>query len=63
MSDFLIRRLRLDGAGSEERSTMHSKVALLCYCTAVGFILAVAFHSSAKLLITADVPVAASSTK
>jgi len=43
---------------------MHnSKVAIICYAAAVGFILAVAFHSPAKLLITADVPAAPSSTK
>jgi hypothetical protein len=43
---------------------MHnSRVAIICYAAAVGFILAVAFHSPAKLLITADVPAAASSTK
>jgi hypothetical protein len=38
-----------------ERSTMHnSKVAIICYAAAVGFILAVAFHSPAKLLMEAD---------
>jgi hypothetical protein len=43
---------------------MHnSKVAIVCYAMAVGFILAVAFHSPAKLLIAADAPAAASSTK
>lgn len=35
---------------------MHnSKVAIICYAVAVGFILAVAFHSPAKLQM-ADVP-------
>ena len=32
------------------------KVAIVAYCLAVGFILVVAFHSSSKTLITADVP-------
>ena len=42
---------------------MHnSKVAIICYAVAVGFILAVAFHSPAKLQM-ADVPTAVSSTK
>jgi hypothetical protein len=41
----------------------NSKVAVICYAVAVGFILAVAFHSPAKLLITADVPTSASSAK
>jgi hypothetical protein len=41
----------------------HSKVAIIWYAVAVGFILAVAFRSPAKLLITADVPTAASSAK
>jgi len=46
------------------RGPMHnSKVAVICYAVAVGFILAVAFHSPAKLLITADVPASASSAK
>jgi hypothetical protein len=41
---------------------MHnSKVAIACYATSVAFILLVAFHSPARLLITADA--AASSTK
>ena len=40
---------------------MHnSKVAVVCYAMAVGFILAVAFHSQTKLLITADAPIASS---
>jgi hypothetical protein len=43
---------------------MHnSKVAIVCYAMAVGFILAVAFHSSTKLLVAADTPAAASRTK
>jgi hypothetical protein len=34
---------------------MHnSKVAVICYAVAVSFILAVAFHSPAKLLMGAD---------
>jgi hypothetical protein len=34
---------------------MHnSKVAVICYAAAVSFILAVAFHSPAKLLMGAD---------
>jgi|HubBroStandDraft_5_1064220.scaffolds.fasta_scaffold21580_6 hypothetical protein len=32
------------------------KVAVLCYLIALGFILAVAFHSSTKLLVAADTP-------
>ncbi len=39
-----------------------SKVAVLAYGLAVGFILAVVFHSPAKLLM-ADAPIAASDTK
>jgi hypothetical protein len=36
---------------------MHSpRMALLAYFLAVGFILAVAFHSPAKLLAAADAP-------
>jgi hypothetical protein len=36
---------------------MHSsRVAIVCYAMAVGFILAVAFHSSTKLLAAADTP-------
>ena len=34
----------------------NSKVAIVAYCLAVGFILAVAVHSSSKVLITASVP-------
>lgn len=56
-------RLRLDGTRREGPVMHNSKVAIICYAMAVGFILAVAFHSPAKLLITADVPAAASSTK
>jgi hypothetical protein len=42
---------------------MHnSKVSIICYAVAVGFILAVAFHSPVKLQM-ADVPAAASSTR
>jgi hypothetical protein len=32
------------------------KFAVVTYCLAIGFILAVAFHSSSKTLITASVP-------
>jgi hypothetical protein len=40
---------------------MHNtEVAVICYAVAVGFILAVAFHAPAKLLITADAPAASS---
>jgi hypothetical protein len=35
------------------------KIAILAYCPAVGFILAVAFHTSSKTLITASVPAVA----
>jgi hypothetical protein len=36
---------------------MHnSKVAILCYAMAVGFVLAVAFHSTSKLLVASDDP-------
>ena len=37
----------------------NSKIAILAYCLAVGFILAVAFHSPSKRFITASAPVAA----
>jgi hypothetical protein len=43
---------------------MHNpKVVVLCYVIAVGFILAVAFHSPAKLLAAADAPAASSGVK
>jgi hypothetical protein len=32
------------------------KIAIVAYCLAVGFILAVAFHSSSRTLITASAP-------
>jgi hypothetical protein len=35
------------------------KIAIVAYCLAVGFILAVAFHSPSKVLITASAPVVA----
>jgi hypothetical protein len=35
---------------------MNSKIAFVAYCVAAGFILAVAFHSVSKTLVTADVP-------
>jgi hypothetical protein len=35
------------------------KFTIFAYCLAVGFILAVAFHSSSKKLITASVPAVA----
>lgn len=38
----------------------NSKVAILYYVMAVGFVLAVAFHSPAKLVITAEAPAALS---
>jgi hypothetical protein len=41
----------------------NSKVAIVCYAMAAGFILAVAFHSPAKLLITADAPAASSNVE
>jgi hypothetical protein len=34
----------------------NSKVAIVAYCLAVGFILAVALHSPSKTLVTASVP-------
>jgi hypothetical protein len=43
--------------GFWERSTLrNSKIAILCYDLAVGFILVVAFHSPAKVLVTVDAP-------
>jgi hypothetical protein len=33
------------------------KIAIVAYCLAVGFILAVALHSPSKTLITASAPV------
>jgi hypothetical protein len=42
---------------------VHNRVAIVCYAMAVGFILAVAFHSPAKLLITADAPAGPSSVE
>jgi hypothetical protein len=56
-------RLRLDGTRREGPVMHNSKVAIICYAMAAGFILAVAFHSPAKLLAAADAPTAASSTK
>ena len=42
---------------------MHNpKVAIICYALAVGFILAVAFHSTSKLLAAADDPAPAATT-
>jgi hypothetical protein len=35
----------------------NSKIAIIAYCLAVGFILAVAFHSPSKLFVTASAPV------
>jgi hypothetical protein len=32
------------------------KITIVAYCLAIGFILAVAFHSSSKTQITASVP-------
>ena len=34
------------------------KIAIVAYCIAIGFILAVAFHSSSKTLIADSVPAA-----
>ena len=34
----------------------NSKVAIVAYCLAVGFILAVALHSPSKTLVAASVP-------
>jgi len=34
------------------------KIAIVAYCLAVCFILAIAFHSPSKMLITASAPVA-----
>jgi hypothetical protein len=59
----LALRLRLDSFRREGPVMHNSKVAIICYAVAVGFILAVAFHSPARMLITADVPAAASSAK
>jgi hypothetical protein len=36
----------------------NSKIAIVAYCLAVGFILAVAFHSHSEMLVTASAPVA-----
>jgi hypothetical protein len=52
----LIFQLRLDGIVPGGLTMRNSKVALLGYGLAVGFILAVAFHSPAKLLVAADEP-------
>ena len=35
----------------------NSKIALTAYCLAVGFILAVAFHSPSKQIVAASEPV------
>jgi hypothetical protein len=32
------------------------KIAIVTYCLAVGFILAVAFHSPSKMLVTSSAP-------
>jgi uncharacterized protein (UPF0333 family) len=34
----------------------NSKIAILCYGLAVGFVLVVAFHSPAKVVVAADAP-------
>jgi hypothetical protein len=39
----------------EDRSMGNSKIAIVAYCLAVGFILAVALHSPSKTLATADI--------
>jgi hypothetical protein len=52
------RTLRLDGGRSWEGSTMsNSKITLLAYGLAVGFILAVAFHLPSKQMVAANEPV------
>jgi hypothetical protein len=52
------RRLRLDGVRFWEGSTMsNSKITLLAYGLAVGFILAVAFHLPSKQMVAASEPV------
>ena len=38
------------------------KIAIVAYCLAIGFILAVAFHSSSHMLVTASVPTATPSS-
>jgi hypothetical protein len=51
-------RLRLDGGQFREGSTMrNSKITMLAYALAVGFILAVAFHSPSKQMVAASEPV------
>src|ERR1700722_2368706 len=51
----LAPQLRLDGAGSGRGSTMRNpKIAMLWYGLAVGFILVVAFHSPAKVLVASE---------
>ena len=37
----------------------NSKIAMLWYGLAVGFILVIAFHSPAKVLVASDVPTSA----
>jgi hypothetical protein len=37
----------------------NSRIAIVAYCLAVGFILAVALHLPSKMLVTVSVPVAA----
>jgi hypothetical protein len=49
-------QLRLDGIVPGGLTMRNSKVALLGYGLAIGFILAVAFHSPAKLLVAVDEP-------
>jgi hypothetical protein len=41
----------------------NSKIAMLAYGIAIGFILVVAFHSPAKLLVAADEQATTSSAK
>jgi hypothetical protein len=47
-----VRRGLIAFGGAE----MNSRIAFVAYCVAAGFILAVAFHSVSKRLVTADVP-------
>jgi hypothetical protein len=37
-------------------SMCNPKITIIAYCLAIGFILAAAFHTSSKTLITASVP-------
>jgi hypothetical protein len=41
----------------EDRSMGNPKIAIVAYCLAIGFILAVAFHSPSKMFVTASAPI------